>query len=473
MGTIAAAILVLQVYLVLRPSGASTPAAPAAVRKSPVSLTEVAVKLQRDNLHAAAARAYDEHLATVEPGSEEWANLQFQIGKLLAKAGRYEEAVGHFFRAQPVIPKANEEALRREIVDCLGRLGKHAEQGYELKDRLGKRGDGKSGGDEAAGKVLAWIGTETITASDLDDEISREIEERAASIPGLPPERLAELKAQAQKGFASSQARLAKLQEMVAREVLWREGQEKNLDEDERVRRRVSDFRRGAVIEEMVLSVLRDRIKVSDLDLRNYHQANADRYRERASARVRIAVLPDEGKAKEFLAAAKTEDDFARLAKEGSAESATRGTGGLLDKPVVQGEPLPVLGSVPELNAAIFATEAGRPIAAPVKFASGFAVAYVAGRTPERTPPFEEVRERVAKDYLGEKEIEVQGAMVKELFQKHGVTINTQAFLPAGAAAPDAGGKPGEKKEEAPASPAAPPPAPGGTPGKDASPGAP
>jgi parvulin-like peptidyl-prolyl isomerase len=98
---------------------------------------------------------------------------------------------------------------------------------------------------------------------------------------------------------------------------------------------------------------------------------------------------------------------------------------------VSAGRPIPVLGPAPELQKAILETAAGKAIPAPVKLAAGYAVAFVRERTPERTPSFEEVRERVAKDYLEEKEAEVQGALVKELFEKHRVSVATDQFLPA------------------------------------------
>jgi len=265
----------------------------------------------------------------------------------------------------------------------------------------------------------------------------------------------------------------------VAKEVLYREGCERKADEDSRVQRRIADFRREAVIEEMVLSTLRDRIKVTEGDLRTYHKANAARYAQKASARVRIAILADEAKAKELLAAAKTEEDFERIAKENSMEPATRERGGLIEEPLAEGGPVPGLGAAPELTAAIFATLGGHPIGAPVKVPQGFAIAFVKERTPERTQPFEEVREKVGKDYFQEKEAEVQGALVKELFEKHRVSIQTEQFIPGlkdgprkarkedGAAQAKDGtgerspeGKAPEAPASAPSSPSAPPPSP-------------
>jgi parvulin-like peptidyl-prolyl isomerase len=285
--------------------------------------------------------------------------------------------------------------------------------------------------------VVAWIGAEKITASELSDRIAQEIDERVGALYGLPAERVAELKAQAQKQFSAPQARLGKLREILAREVLYREGLEREVEKAQRVQKRVEDFRRDAVVEEMVLSALRERIKTTEGDLRNFYRANPSRYKERASARVRIALLADEAKAREALAA-KSEEDFARIAREGSLETATREHGGLLEEPLVEGQPVPVLGPAPELVKAVFETQPQKTIAAPVKLPSGYAAAFVRERSPERTPPFEEVRERVAKEYLQEKEAEVQSALVKELFEKHRVSIATEEFLGGDTAKGDA-----------------------------------
>src|SRR6185503_21174481 len=150
------------------------------------------------------------------------------------------------------------------------------------------------------------------------------------------PERLAEFKAQAQKQYASPQARLGKLREILAREVLYREGVEREVEKGSSVQKRVEDFRREVVVQEMVMSFLWDRTKTTESDLRNFHRANPARYKQPASASVRIAVLPDEALARKLLES-KSEDEFAKLAGEHSLEQATRARGGLLDEPVSAG----------------------------------------------------------------------------------------------------------------------------------------
>ena len=113
---------------------------------------------------------------------------------------------------------------------------------------------------------------------------------------------------------------------------------------------------------------------------------------------------------------------------------------------MLEGDPVPVLGPAPELVKAIFETAPAHAVPAPVKLASGFAVAFVRAREPERAPTFEEARERVGRDYLQEKQAEVQSELVKELFQKHGVSIATETFIPGAKAEPAPEKKEGTKK---------------------------
>jgi parvulin-like peptidyl-prolyl isomerase len=150
---------------------------------------------------------------------------------------------------------------------------------------------------------------------------------------------------------------------------------------------------------------------------------------KKASAQARIAVFVDEKTAQEALAAIKSEEDFIKAAKEGSVEESTRQSGGLLNAPVVDGEPVPIFGDEPALRAAILEAAPKSAIAKPVALKKGFAIAYVQEKTPARQPSFQEAREEVARDYTRRKQMEVQQQLLAALFKKHAATVHTEAFL--------------------------------------------
>ena len=141
-GVLLAAVLGLQVYLAVRPAPSATAPADSRARKTLIplqDLKEVALKLRRDNLHAAAAAAYDEYLAAADLSDPDRGDLLLESGKLMARAGRYEDALARYFRAELLVSEVNLVPLRRDIQECLGRLGKHSEQGYELSDQTAAR----------------------------------------------------------------------------------------------------------------------------------------------------------------------------------------------------------------------------------------------------------------------------------------------------------------------------------------------
>ena len=453
---VAGGSLALQFRRTGAPAGAPT-APPAATQGAlPASeLREVAVRLQRDNLHSAAAAAYEEYLSSADLKPEERGNILFEIGNLLARAGRHEDALARYFRAQKLVDQGQESALQLKVQECLQRLGKHAERGYELRDQLGPQPGASGQGEKSASEVLAWIGPEKITTSVLDDLIAQEIEEQAAAVPGLAAEKVVELKERARKQLSAPQARLQKLQEHLARTVLYREGLETGADRSPRVQRRLGDLSRDLIVEEMVHRTLEDRVRIGESDLRTYHRAHPERFREPASAKVRIALVADEAKAREVIAGVKSEADFERIAREQSIDAGSKEKGGLLDAPLRAGEPIPGIGLVPLVVEKALAAAAPGLIHDPVAVEKGFLALFVLEKRDERAIPFEEARERVGRELAREKTAEVQSQMVQELFKKHAVSVATEAFLPQlkGAATEAANAKPPD-----PPVPAPPPP---------------
>ena len=124
LGALLLALLGLQLYQLFRPAAPAAPAAaaPAPARRGTLSapdLKEVAIKLQRDNLHAAAAAVYEEYLDSSDLPREELGNHLLEIGNLLVRAGNYQEALARYFKAEKLVGEANQGPLRRRIQECL------------------------------------------------------------------------------------------------------------------------------------------------------------------------------------------------------------------------------------------------------------------------------------------------------------------------------------------------------------------
>ena len=401
---------------------------------SDLPLREISARLQRNNLHGAAAAAQEEHLRSlpVDKRDERRQSL-VTLATQLIKARRYEAAVVRLYEAEALHPDAETQRyIDLQVGLCLRKLGKHDELSHELADRTSlDRQKGGAPGSEAANREVARIGVESITVADLDNMVAREVDRQLMGLPGLAGDEREKYRERLLREFRSPQRRLQMLQQIVTRMVLFREGIERELDKDADVERELEGVQESLIARQLVLQAIDERIRVSESDLLNFFQASPERYFEKPSARVRLAILEDEAKAKDLLASIQTEDEFAAVAKEHSVDPSTKATGGLLETPIVEAAPLPVLGDVPELTSAIFATEAGKAIAAPVTTPKGYAIAFVVEKTPGGQPNFDEIRQRVAQDYVRQKEAEVQQELIAELFQKHAVTIRTEAFFKA------------------------------------------
>jgi hypothetical protein len=439
------AVIGLQAAALFRPAPAAPSpegaASSAPARVSDLPLKDIAARLQRSNLPGAAVKALEEHLAALPlEKRDERRQTLVTMATLLMKARRHEEAIVRLFEAEELGPDAEtKNFIDRQVSECFQKLGKHDELAYQLADRASAVKPGApSPGQEAASREVASIGIESITASDLDALVAQDVDRQLFSLP-LEEKDKESYRAQLLKEFQAPQRRLQKLQQLVARKVLYREGMERELDKSPAVQAQIDELREGLIAQQVVVDELEARIKISENDLRLFYEAKKEAYRQKASARARIAVLPDLASASEALAQVKSEDDFKALAAERSLDPSTKAKGGLLDDPIVDGRPCPVLGDAPALVEAVLAADPGKPIAAAVPLAQGAAIAFVVEKKPARLPEFQELREQVARDYSQAKQLEVQSQLIEELFKKHAVNIRTDAFIRAEEA--ESGGK--------------------------------
>lgn len=397
-----------------------------------IPLKDLSARLQRNNLPGAAAQVLEERLEALEPAArEERRKTLVTLATLLMRAERHEEAIVRLFQAEYLGPDSEQQTLiDRKVRECMEKLGRHDELSYELADRSQSpeaRKKGTSPGDEAAGRIVARIGVETITASDLDAMIAEQVELQLDSMPGLGGEQREGYRTQILQGLKSPQRRLETLQQIVAQRTLYREGMERRIDRQEGIQRELEKARESLIARQVVLEALSG-VSISDGDVQLFFQAEQARYAVPAGARVRLAVLESEEAALEALTGIQTEEDFTRVASEKSLHP-SKENGGLLPEALIPGAAIPGLGANPALDEAIAASEAGKATAKPVAVNGGHAIVWIVEKTPGRMPAIDEVRDQVLQDYSRRKEMEKQQELIQELFKKHAVTIHAEAFL--------------------------------------------
>ena len=396
-----------------------------------IPLKELSARLQQRNLPSAAVEVLEDYLSALDAEDiEKRRKTLMTLGDLLMKAGRHEEAIVRYYEAEYLGVSGDDQThINRQVVACLEKLGKNDELQYELADRtqrsLGSP-PGSGPGSEAASRVVASIGVERITASDLSALIAERVDMQLASRPDLTAEKRKAVRDQLLKQYGDPKARLQVIRDIVALKVLYREGMQRDLDKSRSVQRELARVREGLIAQQVVMGAT-ENLNLTENDLQIFYRAESVRYRQPASASVRIAVFETAAAANEARASVKSEADFEAVAREKSTHEPSRAQGGLLATPVTVAG-IPGLGAEPAFAAAILGSTEGRPTDV-VAVQSGHAIAFVRNKSPERLPPFDEIRERVGRDYFALKENEARQKLIQELFEKHAVNIRTEAFI--------------------------------------------
>lgn len=244
-------------------------------------IRDLASRLASRNLYTRAADVWREYLSFAKVSDTERAKALFQIGILLEKAGMYEEAIEYYYRSEIAakIPDL-ESQIGTHIKDCFEKLGKFSALRYELMDRTSF---GKS--ENAGGRIVAEIGAEKITESDLDAAVERTVDNQLTPMAAfMTIEQMSEQKKRILEQYKNPSAKQEFLQSWLMQEVLYRQALEEGLSEQPETKSFIEEVVRGALSQQLMNKELADKIKVTEADLQTYYQANKDKYTEPADA---------------------------------------------------------------------------------------------------------------------------------------------------------------------------------------------
>jgi len=240
---------------------------------------DLASKLASRNLYTRAARVWQDYLALAKVPDTERANVLFQVGTLLEKAGMYEEAIESYYRSEITAKLSElEQQINTHIKDCFERLGKFSALRYELMDRTNFRESEKAGS-----KIVAEIGAEKITEADLDGLIERTIDNQLAPMKAfMTTEQMNEQKKKILEQYKNPSAKQEFLQSWLTQQVLYRQALEEGLSEQPEAKGVIEDLVRSTLSQQLMSKELADKINITESDLQTYYQANKDNFIEPA-----------------------------------------------------------------------------------------------------------------------------------------------------------------------------------------------
>ena len=246
--------------------------------KSPLSAEkqkELALRLQKRSLHDAAADAWLYYLDQASLSPAEKANIWYSMGKLYQEAGRYEDALAAYFTSESIAEQEElQDEIGRRVQECLESLGKFAALRYELLERVGME-EQKGSGDE----VVAQIGPEKITRSDLDRKIEQYIELAISQYASfMSPEQLTAQKEELFKQFSGEEGRMKILNQYIIEEILYRKAREEKLGDDPKTRALIKETEKQILAQQLLSKRIAEKISLTESDLENHYTANRAKY---------------------------------------------------------------------------------------------------------------------------------------------------------------------------------------------------
>jgi peptidyl-prolyl cis-trans isomerase C len=255
--------------------------------------------------------------------------------------------------------------------------------------------------EEKKGPYLAKVGDTVITQADFEKEMK-----------GLPEF--------VQKMFEGSSGKEKFLDELVKRELLYKEALKKGLDKDPEYLKKTEDFKKITLVGLLLQKEIESKAKVSDQEVRDYYEKNKEKFAPVTQIKASHILVKTEEEAKKILEKLKKGEDFAQLARKYSIDTASAKNGGDLGY-FTRGQ------MVPEFEAAASRLKPGE-ISEPVKTKFGYHIIKVSDKKVGQVVEFEKVKDLISQNLVGEKQKQSFDSYIEGLKKSYKVEINKDAL---------------------------------------------
>lgn len=215
--------------------------------------------------------------------------------------------------------------------------------------------------------------------------------------------------------------------ELVKKEMLYLEAKKKGLDKNKELEKKIEDFRKITLINQLLEKEIEAAAKVTDADLKNYYDKNKDEFTANTQVRVSQIVVRTEADAKKVYEKIQKGEDFAKIASATSIDKASAKSGGDMGN-FKRGD------MAPELENVAFRLKKGE-LGMPVQMKDGIHI-MKATETKGAPVEFERVKSLLSQKLTVEKQRESFDKFLENLKKSYKVEINKDAIAKITAAAP-------------------------------------
>lgn len=254
---------------------------------------------------------------------------------------------------------------------------------------------------EKKGPYLAKVGDSLITQADFDREMK--------NLPEF-----------VQKMFGDRAGKEKFLEELVKRELLYKEAFKKGLDKDQEYVKKLEDFKKITLVGLLLQKEIEEKAKVSDQDVKGYYEKNKDKFAPVTQIKASHILVKTEDEAKKIEERLKKGEDFAQIAKKSSIDTASAKNGGDIGY-FSKGQ------MVPEFESEAMRLKTGE-ISEPVKTKYGYHIIKVTDKKFGQVVEFEKIKNVISQNLMAEKQKEVFDSYVDGLKKSYKVEINKEAL---------------------------------------------
>lgn len=265
---------------------------------------------------------------------------------------------------------------------------------------------------EAGAEVLATVGSQTITAADLEEKLSM-----------LPP--------QFRSRYESPEGRQKLLDQSIKFSLLAQEARAEGIDKRPDVARKIEEVTSNIIIQELTKERITEAVAVSDEDIATYYEEHKDSYLRPEKVKASLIHIQVPGNATDDVKNEKRElaetalkrvrggEDFDTVAKEVSEDKRTKRRGGNTGF-FSRGRRAKIYGDGFEEKT--FALKTGE-VSDVFEAKDGYYIVSVTDRKEEHQQTMDEVRARIERTVKQEKQKDAYEQYLEALRKKYPVSV--------------------------------------------------
>jgi peptidyl-prolyl cis-trans isomerase C len=257
-----------------------------------------------------------------------------------------------------------------------------------------------SKGSGTKGTVVAKIGDKTITQEDLQNEIK-----------GIP--------AEARAFFQGPEGTARFVDELINKELLYLEAKKRGFDKDKDFLRRVEEFKKLTLINQLLQKEIEAASKFSEKDVKDYYDKHKDEFTVYNQVRLSQIVVKTDEEAKKVYERLQKGEDFGKIASDMSHDKSSAKSGGDIGV-FKKGEMLP------ELENAAFSIKKGS-VSMPIKLKDKIHILKVTDAKGS-IMEFEKVKNLIGQRLLVEKQRAAFDQLLENLKKSYKIEKNNEAI---------------------------------------------